>query len=380
MAMETDPENASARLGMAIVLQAQGKTPEAIASLGRAVNRGIATPDLLASMAGAYTDEGRMREAAEIMLRALRELPDDPDLMSYLGYLYESGGNPQEAVDAYSAALKINPRQTDALLGKGRNLLAGGDAGGAAEAFGIVLESDPESLQAWYGTIQAYRQARNNAAAERACLSCLERNAADPYCREQLAFLRMEAADYRQSAMHLQVLLRGGIASKSILDGLAFSLLKTGDYLQATGLFESSVNRYGKDEWIYSNLGYLYRCRSDLTSSIAAYRKARDMAPESPERNHDLGYVLYLARQYEGAVRPFQTALRFRPDWGEAHYNLAMNYWQLGQFVLALTHARLAQEKGIEKAAPVARALTRYLGQGTPGAVPANRPRKRGSR
>jgi tetratricopeptide (TPR) repeat protein len=331
------------------------------------------TPDLLAGMAGAYTDEGRTREAAAVMLRALRELPDDPDLVSYLGYLHESGGNPQEAMDAYSEALKINPRQTDALLGKARNLLAGGDAQRAVEMFNAALESDAANLQGWYGLIQAYRHTGNNAAAERACHSCLNQNSADPYCREQLAFLRMEASDYREAGTQLQALLRSGTASKSILDGLAFSLMKSGDHLQAVGLFESSLERYGRDGWVYANLGYLYRCRSDLASSIAAYRSARDMAPESPERNHDLGYVLYLARRYEAAAGPFQAALRLRPDWGEAHYHLALNYWQLREHALALAHARLALEKGVENAAPVVRALTPRVQPG-PRSVSHNRP------
>jgi hypothetical protein len=50
-----------------------------------------------------------------------------------------------------------------------------------------------------------------------------------------------------------------------------------------------------------------------------------------------------------------------------------MNHWQLGQHALALTHARLAQEKGVDKAGPVVRALTRHLKLGTPKVISANR-------
>jgi len=40
----------------------------------------------------------------------------------------------------------------------------------------------------------------------------------------------MEASDYRESAAQFQFILRNGTASKSVLDGLAYSFMKLGDY------------------------------------------------------------------------------------------------------------------------------------------------------
>jgi tetratricopeptide (TPR) repeat protein len=221
---------------------------------------------------------------------------------------------------------------------------------------------DASNPGAWKGLIRAHRMAGQTAAAESAARDCLARNPAEQECREQLASLLTEAGDYKESAEQYQALLRNGRANKSILDGLAFSLLKVGDHAQAIGLFESSLQRFGPDALINSNLGYLYRCAGNLKPAILNYRRARDLSPKDPERSHDLAFILYLARDYESAVPPFLTALRLKPDWGLAHYNLALTYWNLRQYGPALAHARAAQERGVREAGTAVRALTEQLG------------------
>jgi len=186
----------------------------------------------------------------------------------------------------------------------------------------------------------------------------------------------MEGKRYQESAEQYQVLVRNGKAGKSVLDGLAFSLLNIGDHAQAIRLFESSLRRFGHDALICSNLGYLYRCTGDLGAAIMNYRRAVDLSPKDPERHHDLAFALYLARDYESAVQPFLSALRLKPEWGLAHYNLAMTYWNLHRNALALAHARAAQERGVPEAATVVRALTEQLRLSLPRAVSVNRRRQ----
>ena len=85
------------------------------------------------------------------------------------------------------------------------------------------------------------------------------------------------------------------------------------------------------------------------------------MIPGDAENNHDLGFALYLVRDYTAAVPRLETAVRLRPDWGQAHHNLAMTLWNLRQYGPALTHARSAQLLGVAGAGAVVRALTANL-------------------
>ena len=369
MALEANPDNVRAYLGLAALLQSEGRDEEAIAWYRNALERGLASPDLRIGIAASYLHQSKATEAAAQMLRAVRELPDEPDLLAYLGYMNQSSGKDQEALDAYSVALTINPNHVDARVGKARALLNQGEIEQAVEQFRQACKLDPRQSAAWRGLILAQRRAGNSAAAESACRACLARIPADIECREQLASLRMEAADYQESAQLFQTLLRNGYATKSILDGLAFSMMRNGDYEQAVGLFLSSLKRFGPDAWVYGNLGYLSRIQGNLSDSVAYYRKARDLVPNDAQKCHDLGYALYLVRDFASAVEAIQAALRLKPTWGLAHHNLALTYWHLGQLGLALAHARSAQERGAPEADPVVKALSLHLSPNLPKTI-----------
>ena len=375
-ALEADPEDVAARTGLASALQAEGKSAEALSEYQRSLAAGRVSPDLLAGMAAAYMDQGRAHEAAAAMLNATRQLPDSPDLLTYLGYLQEAEGNIVASLESYSEALNLDPGNTDALVGTAQQMLRKGDAGAAAAGLKRAVQNDPDRSDAWLLLIQSYRRAHDDRSAEIACRECIERSGPAPACREQLAVLRLDAADYRGSAEQFQNLLRSGIASKPILDGLAFSLMQLGDYAQSIGMFRSSLERFGPDAWVYSSLGYAHRMHGDLDSAIACYRKALELAPRDPEAGYNLGFALYLAGDFAPAVAPFLEALRARPDWGPAHYHLALTYWHLQQYGPALAQARMAQKNGVPQAAQAVAALSGAVALGAPRAIAVLRPKQ----
>jgi tetratricopeptide (TPR) repeat protein len=358
MAIEGDPENDEARIGLALALRAQGKAGEALSTLQHAISRGMKSPDLLTVLATAFLEQGRTQEAAAAMLRAVRDLPGDPDLLSYLGYVLELDNKQRAAQEAYAQAIRIDPDQSEALLARARYLMAKGDTADATDALCTLSDRAPDRLDVWHGLIEAYGRTGNARAAEQACRSCLARFPADRDCGEQLAYIKIAEGDFRSAAEQLDSLYRAGTVTKSTLDGLAFSLMKTGDYPRAIRLFETSLRHYEQDPWVYTNLGFLHRCRGEIGAAVKSYRRSRDLSPTDASRQHDLGFALYLARQYGAAVEPFQSALRLRPDWGLAHYDLAMNYWQMRRYALALTHARIAQERNVAGANRIVAALS----------------------
>lgn len=264
----------------------------------------------------------------------------------------------------------------DALLGKAQVALTHEHLPEAIALYQQATNLQPASSEARHGSIQAQRRSGNPAAAEAGARDCLDRLPQDSECREQYASLRLDAGDYVQAAAHFQLLLRNGIASKQILDNLAFSLMRTGDNAQAVELFESSLKRYGEDGWIYTNLGYLYRSRGDLAAAGLNYRRALQLSPLDPEFNYNLGLVLYLSKDYSSALDRFLTAVRLRPGWGQAHFYLAMIYWNLGRYAMALSQAQLAQDAGMKEAAPIVRTLAESLSLTPPRLVVVRRLRR----
>ncbi len=350
-AIEADPSNRLAHLGMAASLQSKGEDRQG--AVGR--EQLLDTPP-----------DWRLLRAQAALSRAAANSPNDPDLLSSLGYLYESLGRDREALELFNDALKLNPLQIDALLGRGRALLKQGDTAGATSAFRNVTELDPSKEQAWYDLVDAYRKSKNIPGALSAARSCLSLLQGDLHCREQMAHLLMDSADYGGAAKQFRILADRRADSKDILDGLGFALMKMGERDEAIRVFKTSLARHGRDGWVYSNLGFLHQARGDLRPAIADYRLAHQMLPDDAEIEHALGYALYLGRDFAAAAASLKSAVRKRPDWGLAHFNLAMTYWNLHQCALALEHAKVAQEKGVPQAESVVRTLSANLSSSPP--------------
>ena len=368
-ALEASPGESRAVLGLAEALRTEGREEEAFRFCLEAVQGGAASPDVLTALAAMYQDQGRAQDAETAVIQAIRQLPDHPDLLSYLGYLRLSAGRPDEALESYGAALRLNPLQTDALVGQAQAQLLQGNARGALTSLSLARSLDPKNTAILKRLAEAHRKAGDPKASESSCRQCMAIDPEDLECREQLAALRLEASDFREAVSHYRFILQKAPAAKSVLDGLAFALMQLGDYDRAIEAAGKSVREFGPDLGLYSTLGTLYRYRGNLREAIRYYRLARDLAAADPERNFDLGLALYLAREYAAASVTLQTALRLKPDWGIAHYYLALTYWNQGQRVLALAHARRALQQGVQAAGQVVQALSASLSfAGTGGA------------
>ncbi len=365
-AIEIDPSNRPARLGLAAVLEAEQES----AGSDSEGNAGAA------QRGEDQAADDKSREMERIIKSLIREVPDNPDLLAYLGHMKESAGQSREALGAYSEALRVDPTHVAALEGKARYALAAGDRDQAISLFRRAVELEPSNAEAWRGLIQAQMKGKRAAEAENSCNDCLARNPGNFDCREMLAQLKLDSSDYKEAARQYQTVLRDGKASKDILDNLAFSLMQLGDTGQAVGLFQSSLKRYGPDAWVYASLGHLHRVRGEYQAAIADYRHARQLSPRDPEISHNLGFCLYLAKNYSAAVEPYESALRLRPDWGLAHFNLAMDYWNLKQYALALAHARAADERGVPGAHGVVETLSTHLAPSLPHSSSVYRPKR----
>src|SRR5262245_47539371 len=73
---------------------------------------------------------------------------------------------------------------------------------------------------------------------------------------------------------------------------------------------------------VYSQ-GILALERGDLHAAQAAFEKVVRIAPNSPEGHNSLGWVLLAQEQTDPAIQQFHTALRLKPEFMQAHINLA---------------------------------------------------------
>jgi len=132
-------------LGMAaLILDWQGKIPEAIQAGEQAVARLPGEAAFHAYLAEAYADAHRPQAALAAAQKALSLAPDSPDAHRALGYVYETLGRYAEAMAAYREALRRDPLMVVTWLALGRNALVLGQTATALDAFQRAAALRPE--------------------------------------------------------------------------------------------------------------------------------------------------------------------------------------------------------------------------------------------
>lgn len=91
---------------------------------------------------------------------------------------------------------------------------------------------------------------------------------------------------------------------------------------------------------VWENLANIYRqlisfAEGSKDWALASYTQAIRLDPKSARLRLDLGGLFYLLKDYDNAIKLFEQALTFKPDYANAHYNLAAAYKQKGMFAAA---------------------------------------------
>lgn len=79
---------------------------------------------------------------------------------------------------------------------------------------------------------------------------------------------------------------------------------------------------------------------SDLWT-VAAYQKAVLLDPQNPSYRVELGGVYYMLKAYDEAEKMFEQAAALKPDWANAHYNLAWTLYQKKDYANAVDQMQL---------------------------------------
>lgn len=108
---------------------------------------------------------------------------------------------------------------------------------------------------------------------------------------------------------------------------------------------KAATNLDGRKTLNWQTLATIYRTLINVADgadqwAIAAYVRAIQTDPTNPLLRLDLGGVYVSMQNYEQAIRLFQQAAELKPDWPNAHFNLANAYRLKGEKQLALDALR----------------------------------------
>ena len=264
-------------------------------------------------LAGVYKSKGDTSKAEASYRRVLELRPDDLATLIWLGRLYLDQGRADAAEPLFSKAVSEAPRTVAALAGLGRVALAKRDYGRAAKHFEDALAVDPEAESLNTQLAAAYRG-----------LGQLDK--AEPLLRH---WRNRDSFVPDPLGQELDLLLESGLSYE--LRGVrAFEARdwKTAEAFFRKGLTLSRDNT-PLTRSLHHKLGTALVLMGEVSSAVEQFDEVTRLAPEdgvdesAAKAHYSLGIVLEEKGRHADALEHLAAAVKYQPNYVEAHLALA---------------------------------------------------------
>ncbi len=243
-ALEADPGSAQAHHAMALVLERQGRSAEALAEIDRAAALAPREPELLRAAADAHLRAGNDWAAIELLRGAIELAPDYRTLLD-LAMALERTGNLKEANDRYREASVAEPGEMLPIIRRALVFQRMGLGAEAAAELELVVAAEPRNAEALLRLAQL-RESRGETAAAiasyRALLALELGVEVDRGVHLALGEL-LEPADPTAAAAHYGEAARLGPEHAELWLRQAHALLRAGLDREARGALEAGRER-----------------------------------------------------------------------------------------------------------------------------------------
>ena len=316
------PAFADALLFKAQLLVAQGKAAESIQVLGRAVD---ARPNSIAahmSLVPALLRTGDVA-GARARVDALKNIARDSVAPLYLDALVLSGeGKLIEARDAAENALKYAPDYPPLLLLAGTLAMQQRNLAEAEEHLTKAAKAVPNGYaqRLLVGTLL---QAGKPQRAKELLDPPLEARPDDPGLVSLAAELAMGRGDYKEATKLYSKALAGDPKNVVRQTRLGQAMVGSGDVEHGVQVLESAAQNTANNIQADLSLIAVHMNKREPEKAKAALETLLQKQPDNPVAHNMKGLVLMASRDNEGARKSFERALELQPTFFPAAANLA---------------------------------------------------------
>jgi tetratricopeptide (TPR) repeat protein len=366
----SDPQFAQdASLSAGLLLMKQNKVKEAVGLLEQAARLDPRNANGQMILGNAYVANDRPEEG----LAALRAADPGQFFTQFgLGYAYLGLYRTEEAVAAFTAALRLDPQSPPALVGLGNAYTRLTRYREAEDAFARAAGLQPDAVEPLLGQCVLYysrgqypklvetaqeaaRRAPQNAAAQTMLGAALATTGdMQGGLRATREALRLEPDNYWPHHVLGFILVREDKPKEALAEARTVARLKP-DYPETQNLLAYVLNQLGQHQeaaqaaqaalqrkrepadegWAYYNLataqeklGRAEEARASYAAAIRAYNQpGRTLDPDDL---YLMGNAYLRLEQDAPAVKALQQAVKVRPNFAQARYNLGVAYFATG--------------------------------------------------
>jgi tetratricopeptide (TPR) repeat protein len=256
-----------------------------------------------------------------------------------------TGGKEDAAVRHLSAVLHDNPRASDALLLQGKIALHHGRGKEAVQAFRTVLRDQPDLADAHALLGQSYLILGETNLAHNSLEQAIRSNPRQFEAHVALANLDMASGRKKEARERLEHVLAVDPTNVSIL-GLLLTMQTADRDWSASADTLARMRASGASEPLSSLAeGYLHQSRQEPDQAFAAFERAVQSAPDSPEPLTALVRLDVALGRHAQAQQRLTALLSAKPSHPYAH-------GLLGELYL-LSHDEAAAERHLQEATAV---------------------------
>lgn len=157
------------------------------------------------------------------------------------------------------------------------------------------------------------------------------------------------AQKFAEAAGLFEDALRADPQNTTALVGLGYARQREGRLDAATAALKKCLALAPDHDLASFHLGVTHFKQQQWQDSMAAFEKSLDKTPANARARHYLGIISTKLNLPDRAEREFKTALAIDPEYGEAHFNLAVLYatWDPPQWDKARAEYEQALKKGV---------------------------------
>lgn len=330
-AIQAAPGHAPFWYNLGVIHKETGNVDKAIDCYRRALEIDPTHADTHNNLASLYQAAGKPVEAQHHFDAALRQRPDSIDILNNLGVLHYEQNRPDAAIACYEEALAINPTRADVLNNLGLALMEKGQIQAATDTYQRALQSDPTLAETYNNLGYALRTLGfpTEAVAQYQQAVSLRPDHAEAWNNLGAALFALERFDEAETAYRRALAIRPEFALA--LNNLGLTLQRSNQIDTGIAMHLRALEIQPNLAEAHSNLSLAYSNQGKHDAALASCRRALEIN-RTPEFLNNLGTLLKDEGNYREAENAYRLALELKPDYVEAHFNLALIHLVRGDF------------------------------------------------
>ena len=347
--LKDDPNDNDARGLAATFMLDKGDISKALSELQAVVTHSPDNPVAQYNLGRAHAAGGEWEQARQRFQKAIDLRPDYVLARLALAQLEVTRGDFDAALKSAQEVFKYDRNNNSARLIASAALMGQKKFGDSRQLLDSMLKVNPSSPDVLFqlGVVNLaenkYKEAEDvfrrsyelNPANSRGLMGMVETEMAQHHPDEAMKLLKTEAA---KAPNRMDFLL-----------ALGNTAVRAGQYDEAVSYFEkvvASLQKGSKAQGdLFLRIGETYRRKGDLSNSVVALQKAREILPENGMVLSTLGLVLDTAGRWSEAKQVYEVVIKLNPNDGVVLNNLAFLLTEHGgDLDDALTKAQRAKQ------------------------------------